>query len=112
MLREIAAAGETYTFDRDMTREDALAYWFADKTYAWVGESEGELAGTYLLKANQAGGGSHVANAAFVVAAGAHGRGIGRALAEHCLTEARRLGFRGMQFNFVVSSNASAVHLW
>jgi len=33
-------------------------------------------------------------------------------MAEHCLSEARRLGFRAMQFNFVVSTNESAIHLW
>jgi ribosomal protein S18 acetylase RimI-like enzyme len=33
-------------------------------------------------------------------------------MAEHSLSEARRLGFRAMQFNFVVSTNESAIHLW
>src|SRR5205085_12413356 len=68
--------------------------------------------GTYVLRPNQAGGGSHVANAAFIVRASARGQGIGRAMGEHCLKEARRLGFRAMQFNFVVSTNGSAVKLW
>ena len=53
-----------------------------------------------------------MANAAFIVAKSARGQGIGRAMGEHCLNEARRLGFRAMQFNFVVSSNESAVKLW
>lgn len=112
MLQKIAAGGDTYTFDPAITREDALAYWLAEKTHAWVAQCEGELVGTYLLRANQPGGGSHVANAAFVVAPDAQGKGIGRVMAEHCLREARRLGFRAMQFNFVVSTNASAIHLW
>ena len=112
MLHHVAAAGETYAFDPEITREEALTYWLAEGNYAWVVESGGEIAGTYLLRANQAGGGSHVANAAFVVAASAQGRGIGRAMAEHCLDEARRLGFRAMQFNFVISTNTSAIHLW
>ena len=68
MLHEIAAAGETYTFDPAITRENALAYWFGENNHAWVAQDRGEVVGTYLLKANQAGGGSHVANAAFVVA--------------------------------------------
>jgi ribosomal protein S18 acetylase RimI-like enzyme len=42
----------------------------------------------------------------------ARGKGVGRRMCEHSLAEARRLGFRAMQFNFVVSSNAPAVHLW
>ncbi|HEY2786177.1 MAG TPA: GNAT family N-acetyltransferase, partial [Fimbriiglobus sp.] len=56
--------------------------------------------------------GSHVANAGFMVAPDARGRGVGRAMGEFILAEARRLGFAGMQFNFVVSTNAAAVALW
>lgn len=112
ILRGVAAAGETYTFDPAIKREDALAYWLAEKNETWVALSEGELVGTYLLRANQSGGGSHVANAAFVVAPEAQAKGIGRTMAEHCLKEARRLGFRAMQFNFVVSTNTSAIRLW
>jgi ribosomal protein S18 acetylase RimI-like enzyme len=33
-------------------------------------------------------------------------------MAEHCLSEARRLGFRAMQFNYVISTNTSAIRLW
>jgi len=53
-----------------------------------------------------------VANAAFMVASSAQGSGVGRVMAEHCLSEARRVGFRAMQFNFVVSTNTRAIHLW
>ena len=70
------------------------------------------LQGTYILRPNQSGGGSHVANAAFMVSASARGHGIGRAMAEHCLSEARRLGFRAMQFNYVISTNTAAIRLW
>jgi GNAT superfamily N-acetyltransferase len=47
-----------------------------------------------------------------MVAPSAHGRGIGRAMGEHCLDEARRAGYQAMQFNFVVSTNKGAVYLW
>ena len=47
-----------------------------------------------------------------MVAPAARRLGVGRAMGEHCLSEARRLGFRAMQFNFVVSTNESAIHLW
>src|SRR5204862_8184534 len=70
------------------------------------------VVGTYILRPNQSGGGSHVANAAFMVAPNARGLGIGRKMGEHCLSEARRLGFRAMQFNFVVSTNEGAIRLW
>jgi ribosomal protein S18 acetylase RimI-like enzyme len=70
------------------------------------------IVGTYILRPNQSGGGSHVANAAFMVASDAQGAGVGRAMAEHCLSEARRMGFQAMQFNFVVSTNTLAIRLW
>jgi GNAT superfamily N-acetyltransferase len=95
-----------------MSREDALAYWFRPGTHTYVTEHDRHVVGTYILKPNQSGAGSHVANAAFMVAPDARGQGVGRAMGEHCLSEARRLGFRAMQFNFVVSSNESAIHLW
>src|ERR1043165_6072706 len=68
--------------------------------------------GTYILRPNQLGPGSHVANAAFMVAPDAQGSGVGRKMAVHCLSEARRMGFRAMQFNFVVSTNTRATDLW
>jgi ribosomal protein S18 acetylase RimI-like enzyme len=135
IFHEVVAAGDTYAFDPQISREEALTYWFApgtdiyvaELTPASVGEADGfpgtlaasptggenrHVVGTYILRPNQAGGGSHVANAAFMVAPDARGEGIGRAMAEHCLDQARRLGFRAMQFNFVVSTNQSAIHLW
>jgi len=70
------------------------------------------VVGSYVLRPNRPGLGAHVSNASFIVARSARGLGVGRAMGEHCLSEARRLGFRAMQFNFVVSTNESAVHLW
>jgi GNAT superfamily N-acetyltransferase len=95
-----------------MSREEALAYWFRTDTHTYVAENDKRVAGTYILRANQPGPGSHVANAAFMVAPDARGLGVGRKMGEHCLTEARQLGFRAMQFNFVVSTNTFAVRLW
>jgi ribosomal protein S18 acetylase RimI-like enzyme len=136
IFHEVAAAGDTYALDPNISREDALAYWFALGTHTYVAEldrqSVGEadsfpgtatpsstadaeqavIAGTYILRPNQSGGGSHVANAGFMVSAGARGQGLGRAMAEHCLSEARRLRFRAMQFNYVISTNVAAIQLW
>jgi GNAT superfamily N-acetyltransferase len=66
----------------------------------------------YKLVANHPDLGSHVANASFMVDPAWQGKGAGRQLGEHCLAEARRAGFLAMQFNFVVSTNRSAVALW
>jgi len=113
IFREVVARGDTYALDSNISREDALAYWLAPGTHTYIAEQPGnEVTGTYILKSNQSGGGSHVGNAGFMVAARARGQGIGRAMAEHCLSEARRLGFRAMQFNYVISTNIGAIRLW
>lgn len=112
IFHEVVARGDTYTIDPKISRDDALKYWFADGNHVYVAEQDRHVFGTYILRANQGGPGAHVANAGFMVSANARGRGVGRAMAEHCLNEARRLGFREMQFNFVVSTNEDAIHLW
>ena len=113
IFREVVAAGETYALDPNISRADALAYWFAPGTHTYVAELPAiGVAGTYILRPNQSGGGSHAANAGFMVVGRAWGQGIGRAMAEHCLSEARRLGFRAMQFNYVISTNTAAIRLW
>lgn len=105
-------SADTYALDPNMPRKDGLGLWFATGTHTYVAEDNERVIGTYILRPNHAGPGLHVANAAFMVAAKARGRGVGHAMGEHCLNEARRLGFRAMQFNFVVSTNESAVLLW
>jgi len=112
IFQAIIAAGDTYAFEPEMSRQEALAYWFRADRRTYVAENDGHVVGTYILKPNQAAAGSHVANAAFMVASAARGLQVGRKMGEHCLGEARRLGFRAMQFNFVVSTNTAAIHLW
>jgi ribosomal protein S18 acetylase RimI-like enzyme len=105
-------AGETYALDRDMTEADALAYWLAKEKETFVAEENGEIFGTYYIRPNQAGGGKHICNCGYMTSAAASGRGIARAMCQHSLDYARQRGYRGMQFNFVVSSNTRAVALW
>jgi L-amino acid N-acyltransferase YncA len=113
IFHEVVTGGDTYALDPNISREDGLAYWLAPGTHTYVVEQPAiRVAGTYILRPNQSGGGSHVANAGFMVSASARGHGIGRAMAEHCLGEARRLRFRAMQFNYVISTNTSAIRLW
>jgi len=112
MLEPTIRAGETYTLPREMDREEALTYWFSAEKETFVWEENGAILGTYFLKANQQGGGSHVANCGYVTAAEAQGRGIARAMCLHSLERAKERGFHAMQFNFVVSTNERAVKLW
>jgi L-amino acid N-acyltransferase YncA len=112
IFHDVVSTGDTYAFDPHITRDAAMAYWFSSGTRVYVAEHEGRVVGTYILKANQPGLGSHVANAAFMVSPDTRGLGLGYAMGEHCLSEARRLGYRAMQFNFVVSTNRAAIQLW
>jgi L-amino acid N-acyltransferase YncA len=112
ILEPTIRAGETYTLPRDMDREQALAYWFSAEHVVFVAEEDGEILGTYYLRANQKGGGAHVCNCGYMTAARASGRGVAATMCEHSLEHAKARGFRAMQFNFVVSSNEAALHLW
>jgi L-amino acid N-acyltransferase YncA len=112
ILEPTIRAGETYTLPREMEREQALAYWFSRGHTVFVAEQDGGVVGTYYLRANQQGGGAHVCNCGYMTAAQAAGRGVAKAMCEHSLEYARSQGFRAMQFNFVVSSNQAAIHIW
>ncbi len=104
--------GTTYALDREMSEADALAYWLGPDKETFVAEEEGAIVGTYYLRRNQPGGGSHVCNCGYMTAPVAAGRGVARRMCAHSLDHARARGFRAMQFNFVVGTNERAIGLW
>lgn len=112
VLEPTFRAGETYPVARDIGEREALAYWHAPANSVFVAEDGGALLGTYYLRANTGGPGAHVANCGYVVAPEAMGRGVGRAMCMDSLERARTRGFRAMQFNLVIATNARAMHLW
>jgi ribosomal protein S18 acetylase RimI-like enzyme len=112
ILAPVIRAGETYALPRDWSRLDAMAYWHSPGHAVFVAEDAGGVVGTYYLRANQKGGGAHVANCGYVTRAEATGRGIARAMCLHSLDLAVARGFAAMQFNFVVATNERAVALW
>lgn len=112
IARELVRDGTTYVFAPGTTDDELAAYWLDPRARRFVATVAGEVAGCYLLRPNQAGRGGHVANASYAVAERFAGGGVGRAMGEHSLEEARRHGFTAMQFNFVVSTNAAAITLW
>ncbi|HUD52663.1 GNAT family N-acetyltransferase [Parvibaculum sp.] len=112
ILEPTIRAGETYPLPRDMAKSEALAYWHTPGHHVFVADKNNAILGTYYLRANNRGGGSHVANCGYMTAETARGQGIARAMCEHSLVQAKTLGFRAMQFNFVISRNEAAVHLW
>jgi ribosomal protein S18 acetylase RimI-like enzyme len=112
ILEPTIRAAETYALPADMSREEALAYWMSPGHEIFVAENGGTVLGTYFLRANQRGGGAHVANCGYITAPASTGRGVARAMCAHSLNHARGRGFDAMQFNFVIATNERAIHLW
>ncbi len=140
MLEPVFRAGDTYAMDPEIPRDDALAFWCGGNHSAFIAEapspsthpsrpefffdeiSSGGVAegdggqtaplGTYYICPNHGGGGAHVCNCGFVTAPAARGRGVARAMLVHALDTAREMGYRAMQFNFVVETNTRAIAIW
>lgn len=112
MLEPVFRAGDTYAVDSDITAHDALDYWSGGTHSAFIAERGGEPLGSYYICPNQRGGGAHVCNCGFVTAPAARGRGVARAMLAHALDTARAMGYRAMQFNFVVETNTRALAIW
>ncbi|MEO0443022.1 MAG: N-acetyltransferase [Pseudomonadota bacterium] len=115
IFHEIVAAGETYAYERDTSKQQGQNIWLdiPRKTYVFCdNNNNNEILGTYYLKTNHAGPGSHVCNCGYMVSSKARGRGLATSMCEHSQTMAVELGYQAMQFNFVASSNAGAIRLW
>jgi L-amino acid N-acyltransferase YncA len=112
IISNVISTGDTYVFAPDSTKEKMSNYWFSADKRTYIAEENNEILGTFFLKENQMDLGSHIVNAGYMVSENARGKGLGKAMAEFSLEEARRLGFRGMQFNLVVKTNEKAVRLW
>lgn len=112
IFHEIAAAGETYAYDRTTSKDQAKQIWLDTPRQTFVCTVNGEVLGTYYLKTNQAGPGDHVCNCGYMVSAKARGLGLATAMCQHSQATALALGYQAMQFNFVACSNEGAVRLW
>lgn len=113
ILEPVLRSGETYSFPTDISESDAARVWVQVPEATFVAEDEsGQISGTYFLKPNQPGQGSHVCNCGYVVGESARGRGIASAMCEHSQAEALLRGYRAMQYNLVVATNTAAVRLW
>ncbi len=120
IFREVIEGGDTYDFEETASDQDAFDYWFGKGVTSFVAVDKCEtdngsvdkVLGYYKIIQNHRGRGSHVANASFMVSSAARGKGIGRKMGEDCIRVAREMGFKAIQFNFVISTNEPAMHLW
>ncbi len=113
LLEPVFRAGETFPHDPAISEADAQLAWVEQSQAVLVAvDATGALVGTYYLRPNSLALGAHVANAGYVVAEHCRRQGIGSRLCQHSLQAARRLGFRAMQFNLVVSTNTAGIRCW
>ncbi len=113
IIEPVFRSGETYAYAPDISEAEAYRAWIhkPEATFVAIAD-DGSLLGSYYIKPNQPGLGSHVCNCGYITAAQARGRGVATQMCLHSQEEAVRRGFRAMQFNLVVSSNEEAVRLW
>lgn len=111
-FKAIVQGGDTYVYSPDITEEDAKKVWFAPNFHTYLARSGGKFVGAYVIRPNHRDLGSHIANAAYFVAPEFRGKGFAKKMGEHSFREAKKLGYRAMQFNYVISTNKVAVELW
>jgi len=112
ILKAIIQEGDSFAFSPQSTRDEMLDYWFSSSKFTYTAMLDGKIVGTFFIQDNQPGLGSHIANAGYATSPKAYGQGIGKQMGIFSLEEARRLGYKAMQFNIVVKTNERAVKLW
>lgn len=108
----VVATGDTLPFTSATSPEFFRAQWLGDSGMSFVAAEDASVLGMYKLGANLPGLGSHIASATYLVSPTEQGKGIGKALVRHSMTQAEEAGFLAMQFNYVVSTNTAAVALY
>ncbi|ODB84259.1 GNAT family N-acetyltransferase [Candidatus Thiodiazotropha endoloripes] len=112
IFKEIASAGDTYAYPSDTSKNEGKRLWMDLPRKTFVVVEDKKIVGTYYIKTNQAGPGSHVCNCGYMVPSSSRGKGLATAMCEHSQEIARVMGYKAMQFNFVAAANEGAVRLW
>ncbi len=113
ILHEVFADGTTYAIERTIDADSAMSYWVHQAQEVWLAvNADQQVLGSYSLRPNAQALEPRICHCGYVVDRSARGQGVGTLLARHSLLQAKRLGYNGMQFNAVASSNTQAVALW
>ena len=108
---EVVEEGSAFPQEEPLDEETGKAF-FAAQSYCGVAEENGGVVGLYILHPNNVGRCGHISNASYAVSAACRGRRIGEQLVTDCLGQAKRLGFKLLQFNAVVETNLAARRLY
>jgi GNAT superfamily N-acetyltransferase len=112
ILKAIIQEGDSFVYPTGSTKYEILEHWFSRNKHTYTALLDGKIVGTFFIQDNQPGLGSHIANAGYATSPNLYGQGIGKEMGIFSLNEARRLGYKAMQFNIVVKTNERAVKLW
>ncbi|MCH8319087.1 MAG: GNAT family N-acetyltransferase [Bacteroidetes bacterium] len=136
IFHQVVKSGDTYVFHPDTNKKGFKKIWFGDEisTYTCIcnphlttkpgqqglasgltnisnmGSNE-KIIGTFILKPNYPGLGSHIANLSLMLSKDHQEKGIGKTMVKHAFTEAKKQGYKAIQLNMVVSTNKAAVSL-
>ena len=110
---EVVEDGVAFPQEEFLTEETGKTF-FAEQTYSAVAEDAetGKVYGLYILHPNNIGRCGHICNTSYAVKSGLRGRHIGEKLVLHSMEQGKTLGYRILQFNAVVATNANALHLY
>lgn len=111
IFKRVKDKGDSYIYDHNTSEHDAYDIWFGN-TNPYVAVLDKKIVGSFIIRQNKVGRGSHICNAAYMVDPDYHGQKIGWKMGKFSLEEAKRLGYQAIQFNIVVSTNERAVRLW
>ena len=110
---EVVEAGQAFPQEELLTDASGDAFFKSQSRTAVAVDTDTDcLVGLYILHPNNVGRCGHICNASYAVLASERGRHIGEALVLDCRAEARKLGFRILQFNAVVRTNLPALRLY
>jgi len=112
LFSEVVQSGDTYAYEPDISELEAQKIWMRQARRTYIALHKGQTIGSYYIKTNHAGPGKHVCNCGYMVGSAARGKGVATAMCLHSQTQALKLGYLAMQFNFVAASNKVAVNLW
>lgn len=115
IFMEVIRKGDSFIYTEDVISvDDIYKRWITNEdSFSYVVKKDlKKIVGSYTIRPNKVGRGSHVCNAAYIVDEAYQGMGIGRLMGQHSLEEAKKSGFKAMQFNVVVSTNLRSVSLW
>lgn len=112
IIYEVISKGDTYVFLPGTPRQQMMDYWCGNDKNTYVTLIDNVIAGTFILKNNQPGLGSHIANGSYMASSKFSGQGVGIEMGRFSIEEAKRLDYKAIQFNIVIKSNERAVSLW